>query len=95
MTLDEQLRAHTRSYVSGKTSLADLRTWIEDHAEELGDLEHAEAQALEGLIWLFISELDLGHRSEPEIRAGLMAELGHQRPTSTQGDAASRVQVPR
>ena len=75
MGLKALLQEKIRSYVEGHLDQADLRLWLGDHAQEIASSGDAELDDLDGLVWVLVSELDLGHRDEESVRAELAARL--------------------
>ncbi len=75
MDLTQALREQVRSYVDGRSSIAALRGWLGDHVQEIADSGDPHANALDGLAWILISELDYGHRDEASIRVELQHAL--------------------
>jgi hypothetical protein len=74
MDLARDLREQTRSYVEGRTSQATLREWLEDRVQMIADADDSELRDLDGQLWTLISEHDLGHRDEVELRS-LLAQV--------------------
>jgi hypothetical protein len=74
MDLVSELREQIRAYVQGRAALADLRLWLSDHVQEISDTGSRELDTLDGLVWVLLSELDYGHRTEDEVRR-LLADV--------------------
>jgi len=62
--LIEALREQIRSYVEGRSSLAALRSWLADHAQQVSVSRDPALNELDGLVWILISEHDYGHRDD-------------------------------
>ncbi len=71
MELESELRNQIESFVQGRVSLAALRDWLEDHAEDVARLDNGEAKELADLAWVLFAEMDYGHASEGEVLARL------------------------
>jgi hypothetical protein len=76
MDVESELRVQVERYVSGQTTIRDLRNWLAMRMQELADSRDDEARALEGLAWLLIGEHDVGDYPEEQIRSALREELG-------------------
>lgn len=69
--LEQQLRRVLIDYLEERIDLPAVREWLEDHLQALAEANDPALSALEGMVWLLLSEHDRGHRSDPEIRARL------------------------
>ena len=73
MALYDDLHALVAELSRGKTSLADLRSWLEDHVDEVMESDDKRLLELDGLAWTLIGELDRGDRDEASVRSELGA----------------------
>ena len=51
MTLYSELQTLVARFSRGKKSLADLRSWLEDHVDEVMASDDARLAELDGLAW--------------------------------------------
>ena len=86
MHLREMLREQARAYVECRSPLAELRSWLADHVQEIADAHDTALDELDGRLWSLISEFDLGHRDEASIRAELSKALEGQPAVQQVGD---------
>ena len=57
----------------GTKSVDDLRSWLEDHVDEVIESDDERLTDLDGLAWTLIGELDRGDRDESSVRSELGA----------------------
>ena len=73
MTLYSELQMLVAGLSRGDKSVADLRSWLEDHVDEVMESDDKRLAELDGLAWTLIGELDRGHRDEASVRTELGA----------------------
>ena len=73
MTLYSELRSLVAELTLGTRPVADLRTWLEDHVDEVIAADDDRLTALDGLAWTLLGELDRGDRDESSVRSELGA----------------------
>ena len=73
MTLYAELQSLVTEFSQGRKSLADLRSWLEDHVDEVIDCSDERLGELDGLAWTLIGEMDRGDRDEASVRTELGA----------------------
>lgn len=67
-----------RRYLSGSLSLDDLEDWFVEHVGTFADRPSDSVSSLAAALMTGLSEMDLGHRTEEELRLLLVQELsGH------------------
>ena len=71
----QRLREIASQYVDGSVSAEDLRGHLADLVIPMSKADDPLADELESLIWLMISELDRGHRTEPSMREEIREAL--------------------
>lgn len=71
MSLSSQLEFMARSYLSGKTSLEQLEAWLDTHVQETAHSNELAAIELSDRIWILLSELGYGERTEDDVRSEL------------------------
>ncbi len=86
MTLYSELQALVAEFTRGTKPLGDLRSWLEDHADEVMESRGKRLTRLEGLAWTLIGELDRDDRDEGSVRAELEAALRSLRKQVSQRD---------
>ena len=77
MTPYDELQALVAELSRGTRSVVDLRSWLEDHVDEVMESDDERLIALDGLAWTLIGELDRGDRDEASVRSelGVVAAL--------------------
>ena len=75
MPLYADLQEQIRAYLAERSTLVELRDWLADHAQAIVDSGHRELDALDGLVWVLVSELDYGHRDEADVRCELTTAM--------------------
>ena len=75
MALAHELLALMMSCAVGGQPLSDLRSWLEDHVDDVLESDDERLNELDGLAWSLLSELDRGDRSERSVREELMAAV--------------------
>jgi hypothetical protein len=73
MTLLSELQCIVAELALGSRPLNDLRSWLEDHVEDVLESDDKRLTELDGLGWTLIGELDRGDRDEESVRAELGA----------------------
>ena len=73
MTLHSELQALVAELSVGTKSVADLRSWLEDHVDEVMESDDQRLTELDGLAWTLIAEMDRGDRDEGSLRTELGA----------------------
>lgn len=73
MTLYSELQTLVAEFSRGTHSVADLRSWLEDHVDEVIASDDERLAELDGLAWTLIGELDRGDRDEASVRSELGA----------------------
>lgn len=71
MTLYGELQTLVAELFRGTKSVADLRSWREDHVDEVMASDDERLTELDGLAWRLTGELDRGDRDESSVRAEL------------------------
>jgi hypothetical protein len=71
MDLARELREQIRAYVERQTTLADLREWLDAHAEVIENSDDPAVVELSENAWILFAERDRGHRDEEHLRAEL------------------------
>jgi hypothetical protein len=75
MSLDPLTREEVHRLLDKKATLADFRTWLRPVAWRLGDEAVRAESPLTRRVALYISEFNLGHRMEDELRRLLADEI--------------------
>jgi hypothetical protein len=73
MTLHVELYSLVAEFSQGRKSVADLRSWLEDHVDEVIESDDERLTELDGLAWTLIAEMDRGDRDEASLRTELGA----------------------
>ena len=73
MTLYSELQTLVTELSRGTRSVEDLRSWLEDHVDEVMGSDDKRLTALDGLAWTLIGELDRGDCDDASVRAELGA----------------------
>jgi hypothetical protein len=73
LTLLSELQGIVADFSLGLRPVSDLRSWLEDHVEDVVEADDERLTALDGLAWTLIGEFDRGDRGEQSIRAELGA----------------------
>lgn len=73
MVLYTELQSLVAELSLGTKSVDDLRSWLEDHVDEVMESDDERLTELDGLAWTLIGELDLGDRDESSVRSELGA----------------------
>lgn len=71
MTLYSELQNLVAELSMGTKTVEDLRSWLEDHVEDVMESEYERLTELDGLAWALIGELDRGDRDESSLRSEL------------------------
>lgn len=75
MTIRENLRRAIHDFVSGRSSLSDLRDWRRRHIREIVSSRVRGVRPLYGGLAAVLAEYDIGHRDETSVREALAREL--------------------
>ena len=73
MTLYAELQSLVAELSLGKKPVDDLRSWLEDHVDDVMESDDERLTELDGLAWTLIGELDRGDRDEASVRSELGA----------------------
>jgi hypothetical protein len=73
-----QLEDAASAYVSGSIDAATLEGRLADLANAVAENDEDES-ALHSLMWLLLSEYDLGHRDEASLRRSLQEAISTRR----------------
>lgn len=73
MTLYTELQSLVAQLLLGTKSVDDLRSWLEDHVDDVMESDDERLTELDGLAWTLIGELDRGDRDEASVRSELGA----------------------
>jgi len=73
MTLYAELQSLVAECSRGRKSVADLRSWLEDHVDEVIESGDEPLAELDGLAWTLIAEMDRGDRDEASVQTELGA----------------------
>ncbi len=71
MTLYSELQRLVAELVAGARPVDDVRSWLEDHVDDVLESDDERLIGLDGLAWTLIGELDRGDRDEASIRSEL------------------------
>ena len=71
MQLAEELQAQVRAFIEQTSSLAELRRWMQDHEDDLDEIEDSASIDLVERAWALFAEWDLGDRTETDVRCEL------------------------
>jgi hypothetical protein len=71
MTLYTELQTLLAELSRGTKSVSDLRSWLEDHVDEVMESDDERLMELDGLAWTLIGELDRGDRDESSVQSEL------------------------
>ena len=71
MALAHELHALMMACAVGGRPLSELRSWLEDHVDDVVESDDERLNELDGLAWTLLSELDRGDRSEDAVREEL------------------------
>lgn len=61
--------SRTTDFAAGTATIADLRGWLEDHAQDVLDADDPTATALADQLWIVVGEVDAGLLDEVGARA--------------------------
>ena len=73
MSLCTELQGVILGFARGARPVADLRSWLEDHVDDVLASDDRALADLDGLAWTLLGELDRGDRDEASVRAELGA----------------------
>lgn len=71
MSLLRELQCTVADVAAGSQPMTNLRSWLEDHVDDVLATDDASLSELEGLAWTLLGELDRGDRDEASVRAEL------------------------
>ena len=83
MSLTHELATMVQAYLASRASLDAVRQWLVLHAQDIMDAGDPRLDALDGELWLLISEMDRGDIDEDEVRAGLTRFVSEHRLTAS------------
>jgi hypothetical protein len=73
VTLYSELQSLVVDLARGTRPIKDLRSWLEDHVDDVLATDDQRLSDLDGLAWTLLGELDRGDRDEASVRSELGA----------------------